>query len=310
MLKDMDTHFVETNAPHNIPVLLALCDVWNEAFMKSSGRILLPFMEHLSSYPAFVAAVESQVYGRYERQRGSSETNTSLATAVAIDGGLFGSYDRVCFQGGRTLPSELVITMDSQVFSSNAATKLFGPESSSDIIAGHDALVCSFFAHADVLAFGSNGVNPASNRENSGGVLHINGPAPGMAKSVSFDSNASNFPDSEGSNGNRPSTLLILNRCDPFACGQLVALAEHRSIIAARCWGVENPFSFSQSYGTSIRSTQTELMKEKLFVVFQKLAVGQSDEDDDDAMLTGPRVNLATSTLLSSYASRNSKPTY
>jgi len=282
---------------------LALCDVWNDAFLKSSGRILLPFVEHLSSYPAFVAAVESQVYGRYERQRGSSEISTNLATAVSVDGGLSGCYDRVCFQGGRIIPSELIITIDSQVFSSNAATKLFGSESSGDIIAGQDALICSFFAHADVLAFGSN--HPTSNRENSGGVFHINGPAPGVSKTASFDSHSSNFADPECSNGNRPSTLLIMNRCDAFACGQLLALAEHRSIIAARCWGVENPFSFSQSFGTSIRSTQTELMKEKLFVVFQKLSIGE--DDDDDLMLTGPRVNLATSTILSTYASRNSK---
>eukprot|EP00536_Pseudo-nitzschia_multiseries_P006493 jgi/Psemu1/193237/e_gw1.139.123.1 len=72
---DMDQHFVETNPRHNLPVLLALTDVWNDCLLSPSnsnksnpysnnaGRILTPYTEALVAYPAFVAALEAQTCG-------------------------------------------------------------------------------------------------------------------------------------------------------------------------------------------------------------------------------------------------------
>jgi len=61
---DMDKHFVETNPRHNFPVLLALTDVWNDAFLGSSGRIVTPFSEQFASFASFVAVLESETCGR------------------------------------------------------------------------------------------------------------------------------------------------------------------------------------------------------------------------------------------------------
>ena len=58
-------------------------------------------------------------------------------------------------------------------------------------------------------------------------------------------------PDTdEVSDGNRPSTLLMCDKCDAFVCGQLVALAEHRVVIKARLW---NNDPFAKEIGSSIR---------------------------------------------------------
>eukprot|EP00957_Ditylum_brightwellii_P157158 11961493-Ditylum_brightwellii.AAC.1 len=75
---DLDTHFVETNPRHNLPVLLALADIWNDAFLHClAGRIVSPFTEALSSYPAFLAALESQTCGG--GNNGGSDNNKSAS---------------------------------------------------------------------------------------------------------------------------------------------------------------------------------------------------------------------------------------
>ena len=48
------------------------------------------------------------------------------------------------------------------------------------------------------------------------------------------------------SGGNRPTTALVLcGRLDAFACGQFVALAEHKAVIKARLWNID-PLSGTQ----------------------------------------------------------------
>ena len=307
---DMDTHFVETNPRHNLPILLALADLWNDAFLGSSGRIVSPFSDVFASYPAFLAAIESQTYGRGSRSGemggrksgatalGSARGSRSDASALVIDGGLCGAYDRVVYQGGRPIPSELIVSMDTQA-ASPAAAETLGPEGAEQATTAHDALVCSFFAHADVLAFGSGGSRDADGR-------------PSLA-SMSSASTDTYSPRSiaegvtEGDDlaeGNRPSTLIVCGSCDAFTCGQLVALAEHRAAVAARLWNVD-PFAFSFANGTSLRAMETERVKEKLHHLYEKLDRGEQEGDDDDSILSqGTKLNLATSTVLWHYANR------
>ena len=41
--------------------------------------------------------------------------------------------------------------------------------------------------------------------------------------------------------GNRPSTLILAPKLNPSVLGQLIALYEHRSVVAGALWGI-NPF--------------------------------------------------------------------
>ena len=46
---NMDTHFVTTNPRHNLPILLALIDLWNDAFLGTNGRVITPFCESFAT---------------------------------------------------------------------------------------------------------------------------------------------------------------------------------------------------------------------------------------------------------------------
>jgi len=180
---DMDTHFVETNPRHNIPVLLALTDVWNESFLQSSGRVMTPFSEAMAAYPAFCASLESQTCGNA----------VGLMTQVGpqvIDGGMYGCYDRSLYQSNKVQPTELVTMLDPQLALNT--TKLSDKE---EIQSAQDALLCSLFAHADELAFGSN-TNVLPNDPNG-----------------SWSENMRE----RTSDGNRPSALILCGRLDAFA---------------------------------------------------------------------------------------------
>jgi len=157
------------------------------------------------------------------------------------------------------------------------------------------------FAHADVMALGSTNARIRDGR--SVASIHVISPL----ATASFDSNFPIVtPEDDFAGGNHPSTLLLCSRCDAFACGQLIALAEHRAMVTARLWDIKNPFSFNQSHGSVLRTKQEENVKEKLDLLYQRLdVVGHLDDDDDDVDQdtgVGSKLNFAVKTILGHYA--------
>jgi glucose-6-phosphate isomerase len=316
---DLDTHFVETNPRYNLPVLLALVDLWNDHFLPSSssykpcgGKMITPFIESLASFPSFVAALEAQVCGRANTGERTRNPYCHVApSGLVVDGGLCGAFDRVVYQGRRAPPCELVTAMEPQLPSRRVDKDLMrfynetvygGNEQSNQ-----DRSMCSFFAHADVMAFGSSGYRSRDAR--GGSSVHTTGGSSAFGHglgSASFDSQFPSTPqagnDNDIANGNRPSSLLICSRCDPFTVGQLIALSEHRALISAKLWDVEH-YAFTQSHGSNIRTKQIVNMREKLDLLYQRLGlVGYLNEDDKSDPVGGPNLNLATTSLLGHYA--------
>ena len=276
------THFVETNPRHNLPVLLALADVWNDTLIGASSRVVTPFSEAFAGYPAFVAALESQTCSRPLAPsvgQQSSHLRRASCSSLVIDGGVHGSYDRSLYQSEDTVNSELLAVMDSQIAFNTSRT--IGSASMDDIHATQDAIFCSVFAHCDELAFGSE------QAENS------SGPSPTSSFVRPFDG--------ETSEGNRPSILLICGKLDAFSCGQLIALAEHRAAVKAHIWGVD---PFVREVGSSLRMYRSNLLKDEL----QVLLTRKPEDADDEVAGTGP-LTLSTRTILEHYATqmRNSR---
>lgn len=269
---DLDSHFVESNPRHNLPVLLALADVWNESCLQTSGRVVTPFSEALTDFPAFCAAIESQACGN------TSGTMAPVGLQV-INGGLHSVYDRSLYQSNKLLSTELVTMLDPQL-----AFNTGDLADKQDIYSAQDTLLCSVFAHADEMAFGSSVADVRGNL------------APNMTTGPPLSaSEATPNTIENASEGNRASTLLLCGRLDAFACGQLVALAEHRAAVKARLWDL-NPFI--QESGSSLRGPRITSLKERL----QTLLLEGHDDDDDNDDEDDPNVNLSTKTILRHYS--------
>jgi glucose-6-phosphate isomerase len=287
---DMDNHFVETNPRHNLPVILALTDIWNDCLAASNntastGRIVTPFTEALAAYPAFVAELESQTCGR----KSSAPPSTQFCSSTVIDGGLHGVYDRSQYQSSIVMPSELLMTLDSQL-AANADPKSSskGGGAMDDVYEAQDVLICSLFAHADGLAFGSTDSTPMSSFHQGDTSSRSDLDSPPYQ--VFVDDGRETFT------GNRPSTLLLCGRLDAFTCGQLVAMAEHRAAIKAWIWQID---PFPTDVGTSLRAERTEILRHRL----AKMMVQTEDEEDHDGVAGGTLdMNLSTKTILEHYA--------
>jgi len=265
---------VETNPRHNLPVLLALTDIWNDIFLGPSARIVTPFTEAFAGFPAFAASLEAQACGvAADRTRVGGRGSHS---AMVLDGGLDSIYDRALYQSSKVMNSELVMTMDSQIAFN--ASRSIGVHGMDDAQATQDARMCSLFAHADELALGYE----TSTEPTAPPITPI---------SVSVKSSSTDV-----SEGNRPSVLLMCGKLDAFACGQLVALSEHRAVVKAHMWGID---PFTPELGSSLRMHRTVQLKEELEMLFVSKA--EVDDDDGEGDEDG-RMNLSTKTLLRHYA--------
>lgn len=257
---DIDVHCVESSPRHNLPLLLALSDIWNAILLHSSTRYVIPFASALDQYPRFTATIESETCGGNVDDRSDFEPFRLQGSVAVIDGGNSSSYDRALFQTSNVSNVEFVCPLNFQL--SHNASKILGAQNNQSSKQIQDALICSLFAHADELAVGSL---------------------------------PEHSPEREWiSQGNRPCTLIFCDKVDAFACGQLVALAEHRSIIKAHLLKLD---PFASNHGSTIPSQRSEWM----FSILDELLV---DDDDDNVSKTGNgQMNLSTRTILSHYLS-------
>jgi glucose-6-phosphate isomerase len=139
---NMDIHLVESSPRHNIPLLLALVDLWNDAFLPSTtGRLIQNFGEAFSAYGSLVASLESHVCGGPSNPAFS---NSSCGLVMASRD----SYDRSLYQASEMVPLEVVASLDPPIKRDGLPHD--------DVLHHHDALLCSMFAHVDELAITSN----------------------------------------------------------------------------------------------------------------------------------------------------------
>lgn len=268
----MDKHFVETTPRQNLPVLLALTDLWNDLLLGSSARAVVPFTEACAQYPRFVAAIESQTCCRLSE----GPDDRACCSSTIIDAGLDGSIDRALYQSVRPFNTDTIMVMDNQL-SFNISRSL-SSVAKDELLSVQDSLMSSLFAHLDGLALGNDLV--AATKSFSGGSLIS---SPGSHPTLPGDI----------AEGNRPSSLLMVDKLDAFACGQLLALAEHRALTKAFLCGLD---PFVKEPGSSLRMHRTDMVKEELreFFLFE-------NEDEMDDGHEG-RLNLASTTLLRHYA--------
>ena len=284
---DLDCHFVETCPRHNLPVLLALTDVWNDAFLgaSSSGRVVTPYTQSMKGFPAFVAALESQTCSG---ESSSSHPNNLTCSSLVLDGGSDSAYDRALYQSSKIQNTELVMVMNTQL-RANASRNL-GAQGMDDVYHHSDALICSLFGHADEMAFG-------------GGKDSSNTPPTTADQNPPYDnSHHQQQPQWEektksSSEGNRPSSLLICAKLDAFACGQLIALSEHRAAVKARIWDID---PFAGDAGSSLKNARTEQLRDDLEKIYVAQEMGDESESDDEQDNEG--LSLSTKTILGLYA--------
>ena len=191
---EMDAHFKDGELGENLPVLMALLEVWYASAWGAQTQAVVPYREGLALLPAYLQQLEMESNGKSITRDGD---DVGVATAPVVWGASGTNAQHAFFQllhqGTQLIPIDLIVAPDPE-----------SPDATAERMLAANAL-----AQADALAFGTD-------PDSTGPVV-------------------SHCP------GNRPNSVLVLERFDAKNLGRLIALYEHKVFAASVLWRT-NPF--------------------------------------------------------------------
>ncbi len=140
-----DEHFKTAALDRNIPVILALLDVWNSNFHGAASRVVLPYLGGFARFPAYLQQLEMESLGKRVTANG---TDVDYSTGLVTWGeyGTNGQHAlmQLMHQGTRLIPAEFII---------DCRARYAHP--------GHHAiLLANALAQAEALMTGNNAAEP------------------------------------------------------------------------------------------------------------------------------------------------------
>ena len=111
--RDMDEHFARTALGSNVPVLMALTDLWNINFLGATTHAIIPYDERLAALPAFLQQLVMESNGKRVTNSG---VPVAQNTAPVIWGGVGTqvqhSFFQFLHQGTRAFAADLIVTVN------------------------------------------------------------------------------------------------------------------------------------------------------------------------------------------------------
>ncbi len=148
----MDEHFVQAPAQANLPLQLALLDVWNRSFLGLHSRCVAPYASALARLPAYLQQLEMESNGKQVTQQGAP---VAYPTAALVWGepGSNGqhAFFQALHQGADVVPVEFITVGQP-------------PQAPADLQAlvdrQHQLLLANAAAQAQALAVGDDTSDP------------------------------------------------------------------------------------------------------------------------------------------------------
>ncbi|MBU4433515.1 MAG: glucose-6-phosphate isomerase [Alphaproteobacteria bacterium] len=234
----MDAHFAAAPLDKNAPVLLALAQIFNRNGLDRRARSVVPYAHRLRRLAAFLQQLEMESNGKSVGPDGRPVQHAT-ATVVFGDEGtnVQHAYFQCMHQGTDITPMELIGLAQSDE----------GPAGM------HEKLLSNLLAQAEALMVGRPEAEVRAEL---------------VAKGIDEAQIATLAPQRAFA-GNRPSTLLLLERLTPQTFGALIALYEHKTFVEGVIWGVN---SFDQ-WGVELG----KVMAGRILPELESGAVGQHD---------------------------------
>lgn len=202
-MREMDEHFCSAELQKNVPVLLALVGIWNRNFLGCASQAVIPYLQELARFPAYLQQLEMESNGKRANRAGKLVEH---ATSPVVWGepGTNGqhAFFQLLHQGTDVIPVDFI---------GAARTTASGLDEQS-AHEQHQKLMANMFAQASALAFGSPAATDVPAAQGEHRV----------------------FP------GNRPSTTIVFTELNPRVLGQLVALYEHKTFVQGCIWGINS----------------------------------------------------------------------
>ncbi|MCA9187551.1 MAG: glucose-6-phosphate isomerase [Planctomycetales bacterium] len=198
----MDEHFRTAPLDQNLPVIMAMLNVWYANFFGANTVAVLPYEQYLHRFPAYLQQLTMESNGKRVTRDGAV---VDYATGPIYWGepGTNGqhSFYQLIHQGTHLIPCDFIAFRRPL----NAIGK------------HHDLLIANILAQGEALAFGK-----------TTDELRQEGVEQSLIPHKTFE-------------GNRPSTTIFADRLTPEVLGKLIALYEHSVFTQGVIWDI-NPF--------------------------------------------------------------------
>jgi glucose-6-phosphate isomerase len=206
----MDQHFLTAPEAENLPLLLALTELWHVDALGLPARAVLPYDERLGRLPAHLQQLEMESLGKRVTAEGAP---VPMPTGPIVFGepgtNAQHSFMQLIHQGPTPVPVDFILV--ARPDHAHAAS--------------HRILLAHALAQAEALARGKTEAEARAEMTAAGlPPAEVDRLAPHRV-----------FP------GDRPSVSILLPQLTPEALGALVALYEHKVACLGALWGI-NPF--------------------------------------------------------------------
>lgn len=205
----MDEHFQSSDYAHNMPLIMALLEIWNCNFLGARNHAVLPYDHSLRQLSNYLQQLTMESNGK-----GVALDGRPLAyqTAPVLWGspGTIGqhSFHQLLHQGTQLCPVDFVLAMNTLTDEEEL----------------HRRLVANCFAQSRTLLLGRS-IEDATNALLSRGVE---------------DNEAARLAPHLAMPGNRPNTMITMDSLTPENLGALLALYEHRTFCSGQLWHINS----------------------------------------------------------------------
>jgi glucose-6-phosphate isomerase len=203
----MDAHFLAAPLESNLPVLLALAEVWHVNGLGLGARAVLPYDERLARLPAHLQQVEMESLGKRVTLGGAPVARATGPVVFGEPGtNAQHSFMQLLHQGTTPVPADLILVANPD-----------HPHADS-----HRKLLANGLAQAAALMRGKTA--DAVRAE--------------MAAAGADEAEIARLLPHRVFPGDRPTTTILLPRLDAFTLGQLVALYENKVFCLGVLWDI------------------------------------------------------------------------
>jgi len=195
----MDVHYRTAPLTKNMPVVMALLNIWYTDFFGAETHAVLPYDQYLRRFPAYLQQLIMESNGKRVTLKGKP---VDVPTSAVIWGepGTNGqhSFYQLIHQGTRLIPVDFICFAKSH----------------NPIGHHHHMLMSNVFAQAEALAFGKTDAE-----------VRAEGVQESLVPHKVFE-------------GNRPSSVLMAQHLTPEILGSLISLYEHITYTQAVIWDI------------------------------------------------------------------------
>jgi glucose-6-phosphate isomerase len=198
---EIDVHFQTAPLAENLPFLMGALAVWYNDFFDAQTVAVLPYDQYLKRFPAYLQQLTMESNGKHITLDGRV-TDYQTGPIFWGEPGTNGqhSFYQLIHQGTKIIPCDFIGFCQSL----NPLGK------------HHDYLISNVFAQAEALAFGKTAEE-----------LKAEGVADWLIPHKTFD-------------GNRPSSVILVDKMTPAVLGKLVALYEHSVFVQGAIWQIDS----------------------------------------------------------------------